>query len=124
MKQAASDGEGLTGREIEAIAAHVRSRLAQPIAVEELAGVVGLSASCFARLFKRATGRTPHCFVLEERIEAAKRMLRDDPAAPIALVAVRTGFADQAHLTRTFRRVTGQTPRGFASALPSSRVAD
>jgi len=124
MQRGSSDGERLDKRDVEAVAAHIRGRLSEPIPVDDLADVVGLSGSCFARLFKQATGRTPHCFVLEERVEAAKRMLRDDPAASIALVAARTGFADQAHLTRTFRRVAGQTPGEFASAARSSRAAD
>ena len=64
----------------------------------------------FARQFRGAVGETPHRYVIRLRVERAKDLLRDGRLSP-AQVAV--GFADQSHLRRHFKRLTGLTPRQF-----------
>jgi len=112
----------LTAADVETVRRHVRDHLSGPVTVDGLAELVGFSPSCFARLFKQATGVTPHQFVIEQRIERAKALFAHDPSTPISRVAAQTGFSDQAHLTRTFRRVVGQTPGDYIAASQAAAL--
>ena len=89
------------------------------VAVEDLAKEAGLSASHFSRLFKRTLGQSPHRFVVSYRVEQARKML-SDPDLPLAGVAVRCGFSDQAHFSRLFKQVQGVTPRAYRASLRPS----
>ena len=85
---------------------------AQPdahLTIDALARVAGLSPAHFARAFKESVGRAPHQHLLALRLERARRML-DAPDAALSDVALRAGFADQAHFTRFFKRHYGMTP--------------
>jgi AraC family transcriptional regulator len=92
-------------RILELIAARLDARLT----VDALACEVGLSPAHFARAFKETMGRAPHQYLLSQRLEQARRLL-DLPDARLADVAQRTGFADQAHFTRLFKRTYGLPP--------------
>jgi len=82
------------------------------MSVKDMAETVGLSESWFAHVFRQTTGKTPMQWQLARRIELAKTLLRDGDL-PVALIAAHVGFNDQAHLTRMFRQVTGDTPAAF-----------
>lgn len=94
----------------------MRARLDAPLSIDTLAREAGLSPAHFARAFKESTGRAPHQHLLALRLDRARRLL-DEPGASLSDVALRTGFADQAHLTRFFKRQFGVTP----GALQRSR---
>jgi AraC family transcriptional regulator len=72
------------------------------------AATCGLSRSYFSKAFKAATGRTPHRWLLEHRIEQAKQRLRGADA--IADIALDCGFTDQSHFTRVFTHMVGKPP--------------
>jgi AraC-like DNA-binding protein len=95
-----------------ALLQHVRANLSRRIAVDELAGIARLSAFQLFRAFRRDRAITPYRFVLEVRIEHAKAWL--STGATIADAACQAGFADQSHLTRHFKRLTGMTPKAYA----------
>lgn len=80
-----------------------------------LAAAAGLSRYHFIRVFRRATGQTPHAYLVTRRVNRARALLAagEDPAS----VAAACGFADQSHLTRTFKRVVGVTSGRYARAL-------
>lgn len=78
----------------------------------DLARATGLSPFHLVRVFRHATGLTPHAFLDQLRIRHARELLRAGHAP--AEVALRTGYADQSHLTRHFRRLVGVTPRQYA----------
>jgi len=63
-------------------------------------------------MFRKSTGETPHRFVLRNRIERAKEMLRA-PEPRVLDVAVACGFKTQQHLARVFRRVYGASPTEY-----------
>ncbi|HEY2662067.1 MAG TPA: AraC family transcriptional regulator [Caulobacteraceae bacterium] len=77
--------------------------------LNEIARICGLSVSHFSRAFRRSTGFSPHAWLLDMRIEAAKAMLRRREA-PLAMIALGCGFADQSHFTRVFTRRVGLSP--------------
>ncbi|SMH63001.1 AraC family transcriptional regulator [Azospirillum agricola] len=76
--------------------------------VEQAAQRAGMSREGFSRRFRKHHGMPPHAFWLLEKLNDARRLLRR--GEPIAGVAAETGFADQSHLGRCFRRVFGVTP--------------
>ncbi|MEM1048985.1 MAG: AraC family transcriptional regulator [Pseudomonadota bacterium] len=90
---------------------HVRQNLREPISVESMGDLAGLSRSQFSKKFKDLTGKTPHRWLVEIRIEEAKKLLLSGKR--FAEVAHATGFADQAHFNRCFRARTGMTPTAW-----------
>ncbi|QRM56539.1 AraC family transcriptional regulator [Sinorhizobium sp. BG8] len=82
------------------------------IRLEELSQLTGLSQSYFSHAFKASTGVAPHQWQMNLRIEKAKQLLLETDV-PLTIVASDTGFSDQAHFTRTFRRVVGATPSNW-----------
>ena len=95
-------------------AAHLQEHWNRPVPLAELSAVARLSRFELVRRFKQHTGLPPHAFQTDLRIHAARGLLtRGRPPAEVALAC---GFADQAHLTRTFRRTVGITPARYARA--------
>jgi AraC-like DNA-binding protein len=93
---------------------HLRERWDQPVPLHELAAVAGLSRFELARRFAAQVGLPAHAYQTGLRVNRARAMLRAGRAP--AEVAVACGFADQAHLTRTFRRIVGVPPGRYARA--------
>src|ERR1700739_2550064 len=90
----------------------VHARLEDELGLDELAQSVGLSTAHFARMFRKSTGETPHQFVLRQRLERAKAMLRA-PDARILDVGVACGFKTQQHFAQVFRDVCGFSPTQY-----------
>jgi AraC-like DNA-binding protein/mannose-6-phosphate isomerase-like protein (cupin superfamily) len=76
--------------------------------VAKVAARKGMSREGFSRMFAKSCGMPPHAFWLASRLNHARELLRAGGA--IAAVAVETGFADQSHFGRCFRRAFGVTP--------------
>ncbi len=85
------------------------THLARQIPLALVAGECRLSVSHFARSFKQCTGKPPHRWLLENRVERAKELLLD-PEVSLAEVALDCGFSDQSHFTRVFSRTVGTSP--------------
>jgi AraC-like DNA-binding protein len=96
-------------------ATHLRERWNEPVSLADLAAVAHLSRYELVRRFRAQTGLTPHAFHTNLRVERARALLAagERPAA----VAAACGFADQPHLTRTFRAAVGITPARYARAV-------
>jgi AraC family transcriptional regulator len=88
----------------------------------EIAAAAGLHPTHLARSFRALTGLTVGDYVRRRRVARAQARLLADGAATISRVAADSGFADHAHLTRCFRRVTGATPSRYRALL--GEVAD
>jgi AraC-like DNA-binding protein len=86
-------------------------RLNDPPALAELAAMTGLSQFALLRAFRAATGLPPHAYLNQLRVRRARLLLDEGIAA--ADVAAQLGFADQAHLTRHFKRVVGVPPAAY-----------
>jgi len=81
----------------------------------ELAALAGLSRYQTLRGFARLTGLTPHAYVMQRRLEAARQYIRQGIA--LADAAIAAGFADQSHMHRIFVARHGFTPGVYAEAL-------
>lgn len=95
----------------------MKKRLAEPLTLDELAEAAGLSPFHFARQFKTATGHPPHDYLIRLRVDRAQELIRQDGRNwSLAAIANESGFADQSHMARHFRKVLGVTPGAFAEA--------
>ena len=103
---------GLTAADVERVQDYVRDNLGGRLSLARVADIVHVSPFHFARLFKQATGKTPHGFVLECRVDAAGRLLRQNELS-VGQIAGAVGFAQQSHLAAHFRRITGSSPTAF-----------
>lgn len=106
------------GREPEAVRrarSILEQRLDEDLRLEDLARETGLSPFHLARAFCRSVGLPPHAYLIQERVRRARALLAGN--MPLAEVAVSTGFADQSHLNRHFRRITGLTPGRWRKIL-------
>jgi AraC family transcriptional regulator len=100
---------GLARGQLRRVVEYMEANLLKDIRLTELAGVVGLSPSQFARAFKVSMGLTPHRWLVEQRIHRAKQFMTRGGKS-ISIAAHLAGFASQSHFTKAFRRVTGTTP--------------
>jgi AraC-like DNA-binding protein len=103
---------GLTPRTLSRVRDYVETHLAEPIGLEALANITGLSRCYFARAFKRSMGMPPHHYLMQRRLECAKRLLAETNMS-LAQIALESGFSDQSHFSRRFRDRIGLTPRAY-----------
>ena len=89
----------------------------QNVSIHSLAGLAGLSPYYLVRAFHRHVGIPPHKYQTGVRINRARKLLTS--GAAISEVAYRTGFCDQSHLNRCFKRTLGVTPGKYAAFRPS-----
>lgn len=101
-------------RGVLAARAHLAANLERPVSLDELAGVAGLSSGHLVRTFRNVLGLPPHAYQNQLRVERAKGLLA--AGLPIAQVAQDTGFTDQSHFHRTFRRFVAATPGQYQAA--------
>jgi AraC-like DNA-binding protein len=107
--------DGLSPAKLRRIIAYIQEHLAEELPLATLAAVVPLSRAHFARLFKQATGRTPHQYVLHCRLERAKQLLAET-TLPLGEIACQVGCADHSHLTALFRQYVGLSPKAYRAA--------
>lgn len=117
-----ADPADVAVRSLSRVVALVEERLTEPLAVGDLARAAACSASTLERRMRRVFGLSPQQFVLRARIDHAAALLTTTDV-PLADVAARSGFYDQAAFTRTFGRVTGETPTQFRRRSPSTTRA-
>lgn len=107
---------GLAKHKLRRVIEYINANLSADLSLDALAREAGMSSYHFARMFKNATGLAPHQFVVRQRIERAKQLLREDKFT-VAEIAFSLGFADQSHFTKNFRRVVGTTPAMYNKKL-------
>jgi AraC family transcriptional regulator len=112
---------GLGSARLRRIRELVHAKLEDDLSLDEMAESVGLSTAHFARMFRKSTGQTPHQFVLRQRLERAKLMLRA-PEARVLDVAVACGFKTQQHFAQVFRDLWGVSPTEYRQDRVGSQL--
>jgi AraC-like DNA-binding protein len=99
---------------MRAVRDYLHAHSADPVTLRALADVAGLSSFYTVRLFQATFGISPLAYLAVLRVHRAQALIRD--GASIAQAALDSGFHDQSHLTRFFKRVSGMTPGVYAKA--------
>ena len=98
----------LAHQQIQTVRAYLEEHFAENITLEQLAQIAHLSPYHLNRVFSQTVGLPPHKYRLQVQVERARSLLLQ--GMPLKQVAVETGFADQSHLTRHFKRLMRVTP--------------
>lgn len=92
---------------------YIHNHLQDDVSLETLAQVSNLSKYYFLRTFKKHMGMTPHAYILQQKIQQAKKEIL--LGHPISQAAFDAGFADQSHFNRNFKKLYGYTPKRLRS---------
>jgi AraC family transcriptional regulator len=103
---------GLAAWQAHRVRGFIEGHLDEAIRVEDMSEMVRLSPTHFSRAFKRSTGEAPHTYLVRRRLDRARHLMLTSDTA-LSEVALACGFFDQAHLTKLFRRFTGQSPAAW-----------
>jgi AraC family transcriptional regulator len=95
---------------------YIQQNISRNITLDELAGICNCTPIQFARKFHAHYGTRPHAFVQKQKVEQACRYLRKDNLA-LKEIALLSGFADQSHLNRVFRRHLNCTPAEYRKGV-------
>lgn len=97
---------------VQAVRAYLDEHFTRVVRLSELARLAACTPATINRLFRQSIGLPPYEYLMQNRLRAAARHLRDD-ACSLADIAAETGFADQSHLQRMFKRAFGTTPKVY-----------
>jgi AraC family transcriptional regulator len=114
---------GLSPAHLRKVTELVHAKMEEGLTLRDMAQSVELSISHFSQMFRRSTGETPHQFVLHQRVERAKEMLRAAEARVLD-VAIACGFKTQQHFARVFRRLSGLSPTQYRHEHDESGRSD
>lgn len=106
----------LSSLQLREIIEYIHGNLADELSLTDLAETLNLSAFHFARLFKSSLGLSPHQYVLQNRVERAKKLITATKDSSLTEVALQTGFYDQTHFGKAFKRVVGVSPKAFSQS--------
>lgn len=106
---------GLAPFQARRLVEHIDAHLAERITLYQLARMAGLSTGHFSRAFKQTFGVPTHAYLIRRRVERAQSVMLSTQL-PLSEVALACGLSDQAHFTRMFRRIVGETPNAWRRA--------
>ncbi|KJH71737.1 AraC family transcriptional regulator [Aliterella atlantica] len=107
---------GLPQRKLQQAIAYINDRLTEDLSIVAIADELEMSQYHFSRLFKQSLDISPYQYVIRQRIEQAKYLLRTTALA-VAAIATQVGFANQNQLTIQFRKFAGTTPSNYRKQL-------
>lgn len=113
---------GLPVNRLKRVLDYIADNLETNISLSKLARVADMSPHYFSELFKQSMGRSPHNYILLQRIERAKQQLRN-PKRSIIDVGLEAGFQNASHFARMFRKIEGMTPSRFRADYVSCKAA-
>jgi AraC family transcriptional regulator len=112
--RAPSAPSSLSRAELTRVTEYIEAHLNEDVSLLRLARVAGVSASHLRVLFKRALGCSMHQYVIQRRVERAKRLLLSGQL-PASQIALEAGFSHQSHMARCMRRVLGVVPTALTA---------
>lgn len=109
----------LSSQQLKQIIEYVHEHLSDELSLVELAKQINLSPFHFARLFKNSLGLSPHQYLLQNRVERAKKLIAIAGKPELVDIGLQVGFYDQAHFTKAFKRIVGIPPKRFFKQVAS-----
>ena len=106
----------LSQKSIQQAIEYINEYLTEDLSLEAIATSIGMSKYHFCRLFRQEMGLTPWQYVIQQRIEAAKRLLAN-PQLSIAQISRRLGFSTQGQFTNFFRKHVGVSPKQYRQGM-------
>jgi AraC family transcriptional regulator len=103
---------GLPERQVLQVLEYINEHLNQDIKLADLAALLGMSQFHFSHLFKQSIGTAPYQYLLQQRVERAKQLLKQTDQS-IMDIALECGFSSHSHLSKQFRQLTGMTPKAY-----------
>ena len=107
-----SYGGGLSERQLLKVFDYIHAHLNQEVKLADLSNVLNMSQFHFSHLFKQSMGIAPYQYLLQQRIERAKQLLKCTDQS-IVEIAFCCGFNSHSHLSKQFRQVVGMTPKAY-----------
>ena len=104
--------KGLSLRKLNLILEYIEANLSHKITLSDLANVANLGKFYFSHSFKSSTNLSPYDYVLQQRVERAKKLLQSSDMS-ICDIALECGFGNQSHLAKHFRKKLGITPMDY-----------
>jgi AraC-like DNA-binding protein len=104
--------QALLAWQMRLVERYIEEHLDEQILVANLSELVHLSEAHFSRAFRLAYGVPPHAYIVRRRLELAAQLMLAG-REPLSEIALRCGFHDQAHLSKQFRQLTGETPAAW-----------
>jgi len=98
---------------LQRVTEYMEEHLQDNLSLDQLARETDYSRAHFLRMFRATTGKTPHQYLTQRRIERAKSMLMEAEKISLTDIAACCGFSSQSHMTRVFREQVGVTPSEF-----------
>jgi len=106
---------GLAPWQMRKVTSHIETNLDTSIRSGDLAALLRLTPCHFSRAFRNSFGHSPLEYVIRRRMERAQGLMLSTDA-PLSQIALECGLADQAHFSRLFRRIVGESPRAWRRA--------
>jgi len=106
---------GLAPWQVRKLTTYVEMHLDSEIATTDLAALVKLSTFYFCRAFRESFNESPHAYVMRRRIERAQGLMLHSDAS-LGQIAIDSGFAEQTHFNKSFRRIVGESPGAWRRA--------
>ena len=104
----------LSSLQLKEVIEYIHAHLGSELSLTELATQLNLSTFHFARLFKKSLGLSPHKYVLQNRLERAKRLIAVASQVSLSDIALQVGFYDQTHFSKAFKKYVGVSPKAFS----------
>lgn len=97
---------------MERVETYIHEHIGEQMSIEMLAGVAYLSVTHLGRLFKKKHNMTVVDYIQEQRVMLARELLKD-PKLTVSAVAAKTGYNNYSYFTKSFKKITGKTPREY-----------
>jgi len=104
--------DGLPKYKLKQAFEYIHAHLDEDLSLANISEELGISQYYFCRLFKQSTGITPHAYLIQQRVERSKQLLKQKELT-INEISIRCGFANPSHFAKCFRKYTGISPKQF-----------
>lgn len=106
--------DGLPKYKLKQALEYMNAHLSENVSLAAISDELGISQFHFCRLFKQSTGMTPHAYLIQQRVERSKQLLKQKECRMLDIAMIACGFANPSHFAKHFRRHTGISPSSFA----------